>query len=74
MKLSEIRSKPDAELQETVERLRREAYHLRVQAVTGTVENPARSRTARREVARILTILGERARKIPSPSKKGAHS
>lgn len=62
MKLKEIRGKSEAELKEALDRLSRERFNLRSQAVTGALESPARSRNARREVARILTILGERAR------------
>lgn len=62
MKPKEIRAKSDAELQEEAARLRRERYHLKVQSVTGALENPARLRDNRRAVARILTVLGERGR------------
>ena len=51
-----------------VEGLRRESYHLRVQAVTSQLEKPSRVREVRRTVARILTVLGERAR---AAEKKG---
>ena len=62
MKLKEIRGKSDQELREEVERLQRETYHLKVQAATSQLENPSRFRATRRTVARILTVLGERAR------------
>ena len=62
MKPKEIRAKSDAELHEEAARLRRERYHLRVQSVTGALENPAKLRDNRRAVARILTVLGERGR------------
>ena len=62
MDLKEIRSKSDAELAEALERLRRESYNLRVQAASSQVDNPARIKDARRTVARILTVLNERAR------------
>ena len=66
MKLKEIRSKSDAELTEAVERLRREAYNLRVQSASGQIDNPARIRDNRRTIARILTVLNERAQTAAS--------
>jgi large subunit ribosomal protein L29 len=68
MKPKEVRSKTDAELLEAAERLRREGYHLRVQAATSQLKNPALFGKIRRDVARILTVLGARAR---AGAKKG---
>lgn len=63
MSMKEVRAKNDAELNEEVARLRRERFNLKVQTATGPLENPARLRTNRREVARILTVLSERHQK-----------
>ena len=68
MDLKEIRSKSDAELAEALERLRREGYNLRVQSASSQVDNPARIRDTRRTLARILTVLNERAR-TPAAAK-----
>ena len=68
MKLKEIRSRSDAELGEDMARLRRELYNLRAQAVTSPAEDTTRFRKARRTVARILTVLGERARSSGKPA------
>jgi large subunit ribosomal protein L29 len=38
-------------------------FNLRFQRASGQMENTARMRHARRDVARIKTVLGERARK-----------
>ncbi len=62
MKIKDIRSKSDAELREEMERLRRELYNLRAQAVSNPTEDTTRFRESRRTVARILTVLAERAR------------
>lgn len=71
MKLKEIRGKSDQELRDEAARLRREGYHLKVQAATSQLENPSRVRAARRTVARILTILGERDRAGSGKKEKG---
>ena len=42
--------------------LKREAYNLRFQAATNQLERPARIREVRRDIARIKTLQGERAR------------
>lgn len=42
--------------------LRREMFNIRVQKKAGSVENPLRVRNARRELARILTLLEQRRR------------
>ena len=62
MDLKEIRSKSDAELVEALERLRREGYNLRVQSASSQVDNPTRIKDTRRTIARILTVINERAR------------
>ena len=40
--------------------LRKEAFNLRFQQASGALENTARVKTVRRDIARIKTILGER--------------
>jgi len=62
MKAVDLRAKTDDELREQLLALRREAFNLRFQAVTGQLENTARRRQVRRDIARIKTILGERGR------------
>ncbi len=62
MTAKELRTKDEAELRLDLEKLRREVFDLRFKARTEGVSNPSRIPTARREVARILTVLGERSR------------
>ena len=62
MKASDIRPKTADELQQQVEDLSKEAFNLRFQRASGQLENTARVRQVRRDIARIKTILGERAR------------
>ena len=62
MKPSDLRTRTDDELTEEVETLGREIFNLRFQRASGQLENTARVRQVRREIARIKTILGERRR------------
>ena len=62
MKAEDIRAKTADELAEQLENLQKEAFNLRFQAVSGQLENTARMRQVRRDIARIKTILGETAR------------
>jgi large subunit ribosomal protein L29 len=60
MKIDEIRGKTQDELEFELGKLRRELFDLRFKAATETSANPSRIREARRDVARIHTILHER--------------
>jgi large subunit ribosomal protein L29 len=62
MKASDVRAKTDDELKGELEQLRKERFNLRFQKASGQLENTARVRQVRRDIARITTILGERAR------------
>jgi large subunit ribosomal protein L29 len=42
--------------------LRKELFNLRFQKVTGEIENPMMIRRVRKNIARVLTILGEKER------------
>jgi len=48
------------ELEQRLEESRRELFNLRFQLATGQLDNTARLRHIRRDVARILTVLRER--------------
>ena len=60
MKVVEYRSKSDDELQEEVRDLKKEAFNLRFQKASGQLENTARQRQVRRDVARVKTVINER--------------
>ncbi len=49
------------ELENKEKELKKELFNLRFQHVTGRLENPARLRSARRELARVRTIYLEKA-------------
>lgn len=60
MKAKEIREMSSEELQAKVRSLKEELFNLRFQAATQNLDNPARIRAVRKDIARILTILRER--------------
>ena len=55
-----LRDLTDDELVTRLAETRHELFNLRFQAATGALENSARVRLAKREIARILTIRSER--------------
>ena len=61
MNASELREKTPDQLQEELKNLKKEAFNLRFQQATGALENTARMRTVRRDVARVKTILNQKA-------------
>ena len=61
-----MRPKTADELKQQIEDLSKEAFNLRFQRASGQLENTARVRQVRRDIARIKTILGERARTAAS--------
>ena len=65
MKAEELRGKTPDELKTQLIDLKKEAFNLRFQRASGQLENTARVRQVRREIARIKTILGERQRRVP---------
>jgi large subunit ribosomal protein L29 len=62
MKAGDLRGRTPDELAEQAETLGKEIFNLRFQRASGQLENTARVRQARRDIARIKTILGERQR------------
>jgi large subunit ribosomal protein L29 len=62
-KAADIRPRTDDELSTQLETLGKELFNLRFQRASGQLENTARFREARRDIARIKTIIGQRARR-----------
>jgi large subunit ribosomal protein L29 len=56
----ELRDLSDDDLQHRLTERRQELFNLRFQSVTGALENPARLKLTKREIARILTVVNER--------------
>jgi large subunit ribosomal protein L29 len=61
VKAEELRSKSPDELKTQLTSLKKEAFNLRFQGATGQLENPARMRLVRREIARVKTVLAEKS-------------
>jgi len=61
MKIVDLRPKTDDELSDALGDLEKEAFNLRFQVASGQLENTARIRQVRRDIARIKTLLTERA-------------
>ena len=60
MRARDLRDLTDDDLQQKLAETRQELFNLRFQAATGALENSARLRLAKREIARILTVQRER--------------
>ena len=60
MNISEIRQLKIEELHSELDRLRRHAFDLRTQAVTEKLQDPTMLTKAKRDIARLLTVLQER--------------
>ena len=58
----DLRTKSDDQLSEQLVELKREQFNLRFQAATNQLEAPSRVREVRRQIARIKTLQGQRAR------------
>ena len=61
MNASELRDKTPDQLRDQLTQLKKEAFNLRFQAATNQLENTARMRVVKRSIARVKTILNEKA-------------
>ncbi|MGM9960351.1 MAG: 50S ribosomal protein L29 [Allobaculum sp.] len=59
MKASELRTKTEDQLLQEMNLLKDELFNLRFKQATGQLENTARLRTVKKDIARIKTVLGE---------------
>lgn len=62
MTIEELRKMSEGALQEKLVSLRQEGFNLRFQKATSQLENTARIRTVRKDIARAQTALGEMKR------------
>ena len=60
MKAGDLRAKTPDELNENLVQLKKEQFNLRFQRASGQLENTARVRQVRRDIARIKTILQQK--------------
>lgn len=61
MKVQDLQAKSPDELRDQLVSLKKEAFNLRFQQATGQLENTARMRAVRRDVARVKTVLNAKA-------------
>ena len=61
-KIGDVRAKSADELNTMLLDLRKEQFNLRFQRATGQLEALSRIKQVRRDIARVKTIIGERAR------------
>ena len=61
MKANELREWDTAKLNDEVKELKKELFNLRFEQATGQLENTARIGKVKKAIARIKTILNERA-------------
>jgi large subunit ribosomal protein L29 len=61
MKAADLREKTPDQLRESLASLKKESFNLRFQQATGQLENTARFRAVRRDAARVLTVLNQKA-------------
>jgi len=66
MKASDLRLFGDEEILKSQQDLKKELFDLRFQAATEALDNPARIRQIRKDLARIQTVLWERNQGRPS--------
>ena len=62
MDAKDLRGKSAAELKEELLKLRREQFNLRMQRATGQMARPDQFGKARKDIARVKTVLAEKAR------------
>ena len=63
MKASELKQKDVEALQQELHGLLREQFNLRMQRGTGQLSQPHRMKVVRRDIARVKTVLNEKAGK-----------
>jgi large subunit ribosomal protein L29 len=69
--ISEYRDLSADQLGETLTKLKKEQFNLRFQRASGQLENTARVRTVRRDIARVMTLLaGKNGGKAAGAKKK----
>jgi large subunit ribosomal protein L29 len=68
MKAADLRMMTPDQLSDELAKLKKERFNLRFQRATGQLENTARVRQVRRDIARILTIAREKRAAEARPS------
>ena len=71
MRAEEIREMTPDDIKTRVAELEEERFRLRFRSATETLENPLRLRTIRRDIARLKTVLTEKASGITRDAGSG---
>ena len=66
MNAEDLRAKTVDELTDQLNDLAKEAFNLRFQKASGQLENTAQVRTVRRDMARVKTVLNQKAQEAAS--------
>jgi len=72
MKASEFRAMSDEQIQGSLKDLEKNLFHLRFQAATDRLEASSEIRKAKKDIARIKTVLTERAAKLKQTGSTGS--
>jgi large subunit ribosomal protein L29 len=72
MKAADVRALTLDQIDDEVLKLKKEQFNLRFQRATGQLENTARVRLIRRDVARLKTIAAQKRAGMPEPEPKAA--
>ena len=70
MKAADVRAMTLDQLDDEVVKLKKEQFNLRFQRATGQLENTARVRVIRRDIARMKTIAAQKRGGMPEPAPK----
>ncbi|MBL4769675.1 MAG: 50S ribosomal protein L29 [Planctomycetes bacterium] len=70
MKIEEVRSKTDAELEFDMGNMKKELFDLRFKTATSGVQSPAQIKILRRSIARVNTVIHERVQGIGGQEPK----
>ena len=62
MKSEDVRAMTEDQLSDELGKLKKEQFNLRFQQATGQLENTARVRQVRRDIARVRTVLNQKGR------------
>jgi len=63
---SDLRAKTESQLKEQLAELEKERFNLRFQAASGQLENTARVRLVRRDIARVKSLLPKKPKDQPN--------
>jgi large subunit ribosomal protein L29 len=66
MDASDLRAKTESQLAEQLIELEKERFNLRFQAASGQLENTARVRVVRRDIARVKSVLPKKPKEQPN--------